>query len=409
MTGYPLPVLGFALVSAALMGCGSASEQPPFAVRDSAGIRIVENRVEAPDTGGWMVDHRPELEIGEVEGPPEYQLNQVRGAVRFPDGTVVVANGGTNDLRWYQADGRFTQRVGGGGGGPGEFISLDAVASYRGDSLAAWDGRQRRLSVFGGDGSFGRSATLPDLTSVSATLRAVLPDGSVVLQPTGTSEDYLRMKSGERRDTATYLRFAADGRLAGKIARRAGREYLAVRAGPVISQRNLLFGRDSYVATAQERVFVGESDRFVIDILDFGGGMLASIRRAGELRPVPPGDLARARDAARQAANRNREQAARMAGVALPGADAEVPARSTVPAFDRLLGDSEGYLWVRDFLAAPGDVPRWSVFDMEGRWVATVRTPAGVEVYQIGPDWLLGRGRDELEVEYVRLYRLHRG
>ena len=244
------PVLCLALSAVALVGCDAASERSRVAVRDSAGIRIVESRAEASDGEGWTVDNRPVLEIGMVEGAPEYQLSQVRGAVRLVDGTVVVANGGTNELRWYRPDGHFARRAGGGGGGPGEFVSLDAVALDRGDSLAAWDGRQRRLSVFGRDGSFGRAATVPDLTSVFAWMRAVLPDGSVVLQPAGTAEDYLRMDSGKRRDPATWLRFTAEGRFVDTLARRAGREYLVVRSGPVISQRNLLFGRDSYVAAA---------------------------------------------------------------------------------------------------------------------------------------------------------------
>jgi hypothetical protein len=37
-----------------------------------------------------------------------------------------------------------------------------------------------------------------------------------------------------------------------------------------------------------------------------------------------------------------------------------------------------------------------------------VQTPAGLTVYQIGPDWILGRVRDELDVESVRVYRLVR-
>jgi hypothetical protein len=89
-------------------------------------------------------------------------------------------------------------------------------------------------------------------------------------------------------------------------------------------------------------------------------------------------------------------------------AEGEVPARETVPAFDHLITDEAGNLWVRDYLVSPDDAPRWSVFDPQGRWLGTAETPAGMDVYQIGSDWILGRVKDDLDVEYVRLYPLEK-
>jgi hypothetical protein len=298
---------------------------------------------------------------------------------------------------------------GGPGGGPGEFESLDALVAYRGDSIAAWDPRARRLTIVGADGGLGRAATVQGLTSVTARLRAALEDGSFVMQPTGTAADYLGMRSGERRDSVSFLRLSPDGTVADTLARRAAREYVSARSGNLILQRPVLFGRDSYASAGSGRAFVGESDQFRIDVVDGRGAQLMSIRRPGPVRPVSREQLARAREEAERGRERTRREIVRMAGSEIPGPSGdEIPARSTMPAFDRVLVDGLGYLWVRGFVVSSADAPEWSVFDPDGRWVARVRTPVDVEVYQVGPDWILGRGRDEMEVESVRLYRLDR-
>lgn len=410
-----MKIARFSLVLAAAalcMGaCGPGAGGSALVVRDSAGVRIVENHaLAAGETRVWHVNDQPVLQIGVADGAPEYQLSDVRGAVRLAGGAVVVANGHSRELRFYDAQGRHLRSAGGAGGGPGEFQTLDAVVAYRRDSLAVWDSGPRRLSIFGSDGGFGRAATVSGLTSVTARLRAAFDDGSLVLEPTGTPEDYRRMVSGERRDSVAFLRVAADGAVTDTLARRAAREYVSVRSGNVILQRPVLFGRNSYVAAGEDRIFVGESDGFRIDVVNARGAALMSIRRRGGLRPVGRQDLARARAESEQGRQRARGEMAAIAGTALPDAPAdEIPARSTLPAFDRVLVDQQGYLWVRDFVVSASNAPRWSVFDAEGRWVASVQTPAGVEIYQIGPDWVLGRGRDDLDVEYVRVYPLRRG
>jgi hypothetical protein len=46
------------------------------------------------------------------------------------------------------------------------------------------------------------------------------------------------------------------------------------------------------------------------------------------------------------------------------------------------------------------------VFDPEGVWLGTVEVPPGLRIYEIGPDYMLGRWDDELGVEHIRSYRL---
>jgi hypothetical protein len=48
------------------------------------------------------------------------------------------------------------------------------------------------------------------------------------------------------------------------------------------------------------------------------------------------------------------------------------------------------------------------VFDPDGSMIARLSMPGGFLPTQIGDDFVLGITRDELDVEHVRLYGLHR-
>ncbi|MFW6078460.1 MAG: hypothetical protein ACODAE_02490, partial [Gemmatimonadota bacterium] len=70
--------------------------------------------------------------------------------------------------------------------------------------------------------------------------------------------------------------------------------------------------------------------------------------------------------------------------------------------------DPEGNLWVR----APDDSDRataaWDVFDADGRWLGAVDIPSGLDVHEIGADYLIGTTTDELDVQRVVVHELTR-
>ncbi len=65
-----------------------------------------------------------------------------------------------------------------------------------------------------------------------------------------------------------------------------------------------------------------------------------------------------------------------------------------------------GHLWLQEYRRDPAQPHRWSVFDPDGAWLGVVETPAGFSLTEFGPDYVLGIGTDELDVQYVELYRL---
>jgi hypothetical protein len=62
-------------------------------------------------------------------------------------------------------------------------------------------------------------------------------------------------------------------------------------------------------------------------------------------------------------------------------------------------------LWVRPLVSAHTRQP-WTIFDANGQRLAALETPAGFELQQIGSDFILGRVRKDLDVEFIQMYAL---
>jgi len=86
------------------------------------------------------------------------------------------------------------------------------------------------------------------------------------------------------------------------------------------------------------------------------------------------------------------------------------PPPAAYPAFaPSIRVDSDLNLWVKES-GQPGDLRSpWSVSSPAGEFLGLVGMPPAIEVLEIGADYVLGLHRDELGVEYVQYFRLHRG
>jgi hypothetical protein len=85
------------------------------------------------------------------------------------------------------------------------------------------------------------------------------------------------------------------------------------------------------------------------------------------------------------------------------------PRADYMPAFEALLIDSEGCIWVEDYLLPGANLRSWTIFSIEGRPMTRLSLPVENRVFDIGEDYILASFQDELDVEYVRMYRLDRG
>jgi hypothetical protein len=356
----------------------------------------------------WQLSAQPQFTIGVAEGPPEQQLFRVAGAFRFPDGRFVIANGGTQEIRVFDARGRHLSSAGRKGEGPGEFVTLRNVFPY-GDSILTYDFQLRRMSVFDGAGKYARSFIMPRIREgLWPQPIGTFRDGSIMVQ---AGRQFMMGDSphGVNRDPSVLFRMSRDGEVLDSITSVAGWERY-VRTTNVNGRVGFTvhaapFARMPFYATAGDRVFVGASDGYEIDVFEKSGKLERRIRHNQPNRRVTRADIDRMRDAriasaaAQSALYRQRTEEALQ----------EMKVPETMPAFSNLKADSDGNLWVQEYRADGENHNRWTVFDPQGGLLARVNAPTRLNILDIGRDYILGLRTNQLDVEHVEVYRLTKG
>jgi hypothetical protein len=392
----------------AAVGCGTEADAgAEYTTVDSAGVTIVTSSSGAwTNETAWRVAPAPALDIGVLDGPEQYQLFQVRDARRLDDGRIVVANAGTNEIRFFDAQGDHLRSVGRQGSGPGEFEGLGMVRPLPGDSLLAYDFRLTRASVFDAEGAFGRSfRVVPPTEGGFAFAVDAFSDGTLVVRSPQLFQGELA--DGPQRRDEDHFTVSTGGEFLDSVGTfPGGEQYLeTARSGEnfMVSITQPPFGKSSVLAAHGMRFCHGTGDAYEVRCFGADGVLERIVRRDLPRRPVTPADL----DAFKQQRlERADDDDARRR---LESSLAKMPVPETMPPYDEIELDAGGNLWVREY-AWRSDAPRrWTVFDADGRMLGDVATPAGLRVTQIGDDFVLGVWEDEYEVQHVRLYPLEKG
>lgn len=407
----PVRLLAASAILALASGCSPSEEAgPTVAVRDSAGITIIENRGAANPVGGeWFISPDPILSIGTFEGDSLQQLYEVQGALRLADGSIAIANGGSGEIRIYGPSGEFVRALGRKGEGPGEFERPALAGLLGSDTLVVVDNQLRRINWLHVEEGFLESVTMAEEVGGGVYPRGMFPDGTVIVGGgfyfSSASGDQL--SNGYTRRATTYRSAARDGTLATDFGEFPGSEFfmrvMNQGGGAMAMSASLIpFGKYAMAAVGHQRLYFGSGDSWEIQAYSPTGELAEIIRLDREARAVEAGDLdayieSRVEDASDQAeAQAIRQQYS------------EMPIPDHMPAFASLETDPLGYLWVERY-RTPGEEPTvYDILDPEGRLVGWVSLPDQLDILEIGQDHILGLYRDELEVEYVRMYRLHR-
>jgi hypothetical protein len=311
-------------------------------------------------------------------------------------------------VRIYDGEGGFLMAHGRKGEGPGEFESPALAGVMGADTLVIVDTQLRRISLVQAGVGFLGSARLDDEIGGGAFPQGVFSDGSVLVGGGfyWSSDSGQELTDGYTRQTTSYQSATLDGALRTDFGSFPGSEFfMSVRqsGGAVsMSARLIPFGKHAMAAAAPDRMYFGSGDRWEIEGYGVDGRLDRLIRLDRDLVPVTQ-DLAAAY-ADEEVAEAEDEADAREIRQSIE----EMPLPDFLPAFAGLHSDEAGNLWV-ERSRGPGDpIPVFDVFDPDGALFGEVRLPVSLEVLDIGDDYLLGLFRDELEVEYLRLYPLQR-
>jgi hypothetical protein len=404
-----LPVLwSLGLVASGCAGPDQgALEGPPFIERDSAGVHIAETRAtEALRPLRWAVGQVPNLELGK-EGDSEDHFFEIGGMKGLPDGGVLVVDGGSQELRFFDAGGTLVRRAGGGGQGPGEFRRPALVPVVGTDSLLVFDRTLPWAQVLAPDGTFGRMIRHVNGRPYGARapvgavgFRHMLFDASgttggaeAPIPPTGITTARRQLfwydtVSAERTNLphVDFEQIYRDGTWPWMFPFYDGR-----RAAAVVSDRGAFVSLPGWREIAEVNP----------------EGQVLRILRVSDLdRPVTDEHMesffSNQRALSERLASLSRRDWDEVYGRAVPIPD-------QLPLFTTLQRDAGGWLWAALYHPDPASPTEWIVFDPDGRARGTVETPAGLAVQWIGEDAILGVHLGSFGEEIVRRHRLDRG
>lgn len=382
-------------VALALLGAGCGGEREASVLPANAAAVVVSPSIPPESRLDWTIGTTPELSIGATRAGAGHQLFGVRDAVVLEGGRIAIANGGTGQIRLFGPEGTLLASMGGAGEGPGEFRRLEAIAPWPGDSILGWDGRQQRISVFDAAGQHGRTLRVPEFNdSFGPEFLGVTPDGQLFLRagfPQRDDEPY----RGMFRPDQTYVLLTGDGELAAEVGAHPGAEGFLSAGGGTESFYGHPHAKSTFAAVWGERLLISPNDVFELRAFTADGGPSLVARLHHETEPPTRDDMRRWFE--EFTANDTPEERAAFRRIF-----EDFPLLESRPAFDAVVVDALDHVWVRDFGSPGAETVTWVVFDADGAALGRIETPPGFDVYEIGADYVLGRARDELDVESVQ-------
>ncbi len=377
-------------------------------VRDSDGVRIVEYPSSGlPRSPPFTIAAAPVVTIGDGT-TNSVDLGDVRGAVRFRDGTLLIADGEHCHVDLVDTAGRLRARIGSRGLGtePGEFNGILSVFPLPGDLAGVWDGGNHELSVFDRAGRIVRwrrfaappYQAIPGQTGRLRLIRAVegaFDDGTMLAWTwlPYTNAGYTHVYT----DSATVEAIPSHG------APRTLRTV--VLADNFVSRRGrgadgaLPFGRVGCLAIDHAAWYYTDGSGEVRQYAS-GGRLLGIIRFDEPAAAVTPSDIAAYRERHLSRLDPRLRQAYRAALDSL-----RYPA--TRPRYTALRMDHTGDLWARRF-SFDGDPAIWDVFTAAGGYLGSATVPPDQDVLDISSDYVVAMHVDTLGNESLREYRIQR-
>jgi hypothetical protein len=370
-------------------------------VRDSAGIEIVETDAEAWTTGGaWTLAEQPRLVIGQVEGEVPYLLSDVTGALRMDDGRIVIADGQSREVRFFDANGEFLKTVGGPGEGPFEFPqSLFSLERCGSDRIYAHDRYAQRIVAWNGAGEFLRSFRLVEPGGDRGPYQsACTGDGGFIASGWGDLQVRRQLPAGTEammytQEAPIWLLDSLSAPLT-ELGTFVSSERILIRNGSGPHP----FGRSARFTSSSDRTYL--STGYGLEARVYASGRLIRIQRALVESLLIDQAFKDAYFAADLDDRAERDRTlVTAAGSSFP---------PELPGFVELRATPDGHLWGKRFVAPGTEANRWGVFAPDGTFLGHLELPAGFQLLDVGQDYVLGVSADELGVQRAYLYDIVR-
>jgi hypothetical protein len=335
--------------------------------------------------------------VYEIGGPPDYLLGLVYSTVADKAGRLYSVDLKARIINAFDENGRFTGQVGRDGEGPGEYRSAN-IAVVQDSILVVWDIAKARLSFFGPDRKFIRSAVVGRaLSNISGSLVADTASHIYLLSTFSYGEDHkpINLPASQVR----WLRIAPDGRIVDSIPVPPFTESSDPVLRTTIGNNFIPESMTRPMATGGIAFGIGTTYRIGIRPLR---GPVRMIER--DWTPVPlTGDE---RDEWVAFADKASELDPKHPQYKIP---------KVKPAYRWFMPDQDGRIWVDLYTTAtkrelpprvrPSPMPRlhwqqdhvFDVFDSMGKYLARITVPASANFITAKGDrvWLSSTGPDD--------------
>ncbi len=378
--------LATTLACLALFSMAACGDTPPDRtsdpqVRDSAGIQIIESTVPLWEPGEeWRIDSIPLFSLGGADARGPEQFSSIQAAFRDANGRILVFDGATQQIRFFDSTGVFLFAAGRAGDGPGEFSAVGVrradkgpiysgwhnVFPWRGDSIAVHSLMRGTMQVLSSDGNEARRWNSGELRQRRRV--AGFPGEDHLLLEDGLGDPVGPPKNGWQHSHVLVMDHEAHIDSVGLFPGYVERE---VRSPPYGFQRITPGGFLSAV-----------TDKPEFRIFDWKGQLRRIVRFPSESLAFPD------------------------AFVKL----SEVPLPQRMPLYSRVAADRLGYLWIAPFnLVDTAASKSLKVLSRDGKYLGQVQLPRGIRPIDIGENWILALWFDDHDVQHVRMHRLYRG
>ena len=350
------------------------------------------------------------VSIGELEGDDPYLFGYFVGTALLPDGRIVTVDDGSNELRFFDADGQFLYAEAGRGEGPGELLSPHGLLRERSGGVRVLD--RQSISTYSDSGAFEDRVRIDtesfQLHFPNGMIRSThyLVPGHRVLatySPSAEAADDYRVSppgtTGVIRPIQGYLLGPPDAEAVTRIGELPGLEQLAPGHSAPFSL--IPFFRSQFVVAGGEplRLFLIDSGDPDIRVVDQAGAEVGSIRYPWEGDPIEDSDRAAWLDVF---IDENPYFAEQRAEFLSAWAQARLPDRA--PIIDRAFVDQLGRLWLKRFPGAGRETSRFDIFQPDGTHDGWFEVEGDVAGADATADLFLGVHRDGQGVTRVKLY-----
>lgn len=396
-----------ATLALGLVGLGCFGEAAPeaSAVRDSAGVRIVELPSTSTTSPLFVLSEAPAYRLGWRDG--DRQFERVVAGGLWSDGSAVVGDaGGTLEVVFLSQTGSVEAIVGAPGEGPGELRSIFALLPFTADTVVVQDPENARLTMVTPAGAIG---TIPLTLRGSPRLLGRSKEGDLLLGPP------LYMVVGRLYETSWLsVPLIALSMTSGEADTLASADW-DQSASTGGGQSPFMSG--GFATAADGGFVVGRGDRPELRWLNRRGAVRQIVRWHDPPRSVSSadvdaweGEMRAAYERVGTIAQADIERAISTMKEAIDGTAPFFGPAGPMPGYGGLLSDPLGNVWIAAYrVPRVRSAGRHFVLSPGGEWLGWVDVPAGLRVLAIGADRVLGVEEDELDRQAVVMYEFAQG